>query len=165
MGEDMAARYTHLGEQVPLAWVRLLAVHSRLAKPMDQHLRDRHGLTINDYEVLLRLSWASDGPMTRGQIADSVHLTYGGVTRLLAGLERAGLVATSRSRHDRRIAYAELTDAGRQRFGEAVRTHVSDIRELFQARLSDAALAELAELLGRLIAEPTDCTEDTRTSR
>lgn len=146
---------THLGERVPLAWVRLLAAQNQLTRPMDQHLRVRHDLTINDYEVLLKLSQAPGGRLTRSELAHSVHLTHGGITRLLAGLERAGLVESAGCRTDRRVVYAELTARGRERFREAVATHVEDIKTMFSARFSAAELETLAALLGRLTgAEP-----------
>lgn len=141
---------THLGERVPLAWVRLLAAQNQLTRPMDQRLRARHDLTINDYEVLLRLSQAPEGRLTRGELACSVHLTHGGITRLLAGLERAGLVESAGCPTDRRVVYAELTATGRERLREAVRTHVDDIETMFSARFSPAELETLADLLGRL---------------
>lgn len=144
------AQGTHLGERVPLAWVRLLAAQNQLTRPMDQHLRVSHDLTINDYEVLLKLSQAPEGRLTRSELARSVHLTHGGITRLLAGLERAGLVESADCPTDRRVVYAELTATGRERFREAVRTHLEDIRTMFSARFSSAELETLADLLGRL---------------
>jgi len=150
------AHDTHLDGRVPLAWVRLLSAQGRLIRPMDQHLRAAHNLTVNDYEVLLRLSWAPRGQLARGELARSVHLTHGGMTRLLAGLERAGLIQSTRSPNDRRMVYAALTEAGRERFRQAVRTHLGDIETMFSARFSESELATLAELLGRLTDETID---------
>lgn len=144
------APHTHDGRQVPLAWVGLLAAHDALTGPMDQHLRQHHDLTINDYEVLLRLSWAREGRLTRSELARSVHLTQGGVTRLLTGLERAGLVTSTRDGTDRRVIYAELTSTGRERFRAAVQTHTADITTMFTNQYSPDELATLADLLERL---------------
>ncbi|HLR97885.1 MAG TPA: MarR family transcriptional regulator [Jiangellaceae bacterium] len=153
------ASMTHLGQRVPLAWVRFLAAHDEVTGPMDQNLRASHGLTINDYEVLLRLCWAPDGRLTRSELAQSVHLTQGGITRLLAGLGQAGMVRSVRSPADRRVIYAEVTEAGREQFRLAVQTHVEDVQSMFTDRFSTAELETLAELLGRLTdteAEPED---------
>lgn len=152
-GRRIWAPKTHLGKRVPLAWVRLLAAQDALTRPMDQHLRASHDLTINDYEVLLRLSWAPAGRLTRSELAQSVHLTHGGITRLIAGLERARLVRSVSSPKDRRVVYAELTPAGHDRFGEAVQTHMEDVRQMFTERFSQRELETLADLLGRLTDE------------
>jgi DNA-binding MarR family transcriptional regulator len=116
---------------------------------MDSHLRTSHGLTINDYEVLLRLSWAPDGRLSRSQLANSVHLTQGGVTRLLSGLEQEGLVTSVCGESDRRVVNARLTEAGRARLQAAARTHADDVASMFTAHYTTEELATLAELLQR----------------
>ena len=54
--------------------------------------------------------------MRMGELADSVLLTLGGVTRLISRLEREGLVRREPYPEDRRGAYAILTGAGLDRF-------------------------------------------------
>jgi DNA-binding MarR family transcriptional regulator len=135
---------------VPRAWVRLLRAHAALTRAMDANLREAHGLSLREYEVLLALSDAPEGRLRRVDLAAMVLLTQGGVTRLLAPLERAGLVARAASDRDRRVTFAELTAAGRERYAAAARTHRRDIAELFAARFEAAELAELDRLLARL---------------
>ncbi len=149
------ATNTHAGEHVPLAWVRLLAAHAQLTGPMDAKLRACHDLTINDYEVLLWLSWAPQGRLRRVELSQAVHLTQGGITRLLSGLENAGLVQSTRDETDRRVIYAQLTDAGRDRLSDAAQTHVADVSARFTDRFSLEELATLAQLLGRLTPRTT----------
>ena len=43
---------------VPQAWKRFLRAHSALTRQIDADLIASHGLTLSDYEVLLRLSQA-----------------------------------------------------------------------------------------------------------
>ena len=116
---------------------------------MDANLRAEHGLTINDYEVLLALSRAPDRRMRRVDLADQVLLTQSGITRLLHGLEEAGLVCRADCPTDRRVVYAELTDGGHERLRAAAKTHVRDIEQLFAARLSGEELATLEGILAR----------------
>ncbi len=120
---------------------------------MDANLRAEHGLTINDYEVLLALSRAPDRRMRRVDLADRVLLTQSGITRLLHGLEETGLVRRADCPTDGRVVYAELTDAGVRRLRAAARTHVRDIEELFAARLSGEELATLEAILERFAGE------------
>ena len=134
---------------MPAAWVQLLRTHAALTGAMDANLRAEHDLTINDYEVLLALSQAPERRMRRVDLADHVLLTQSGITRLLQGLEDAGLVRRADCPTDGRVVYAELTDAGRQRLRAAARTHVRDIEELFAAHLSADELATLERILGR----------------
>ena len=138
---------THAGRRVPLAWVRLLSVHAELTRTMNANLLASHGLTINDYEVLLWLSWAPENGLSRRELADRLRLTQGGITRLLQGLERSGLVDSAGSDADRRVVHARLTEPGRRRLEEAADTHAGDIGSMFTDRFSAAELRALAELL------------------
>jgi DNA-binding MarR family transcriptional regulator len=135
---------------VPRAWIRLLRAHAALSRSMDANLRTGHGLSLREYEVLLALSGAPGGRLRRVDLAAMVLLTQGGVTRLLAPLERAGLVARAASDADRRVAFAELTEAGRERLAAAQRTHRGDIERLFAAHFDAAELDALDALLARL---------------
>jgi DNA-binding MarR family transcriptional regulator len=128
---------------------------------MSAELLADHGLTINDYEVLILLSRADGGRMRRVDLADELLLTASGVTRLLDRLERAGWVDRATCSSDRRVVYAELTDVGRAKLEEASGSHLSAVREYFERRYSEAELRQLAELLGRLPgaedADASDC--------
>ena len=132
------------------AFVRLLRSHAATTRALSAELDAEFGLTINDYEALLRLSRADDGRMRRIDLANELLLTASGVTRLLDGLERAGYVRKASCASDARVTYAELTDAGRRRFQEASRAHVAAIETLFRQRFDDEELATLGRLLGRL---------------
>ncbi len=107
-------------------------------------------MTLNDYEVLLHLSWAEHKMMRRVDLADRILLTASGITRLLEGLERAGFVGKETCSSDARVSYAKLTDVGAQKLREAAVTHLRGIDELFTSRYSGPELATLAELLSRL---------------
>ena len=147
---EVWAPLRHAGARVPWAWVRVMGAYGTLTREMNANLIAAHELTLRDYEVLLRLSSAPEIGLTRSDLARSTLLTQGGITRLLSGLERAGLVESATGDSDRRVVYARLTDAGRKRFHQAARTHVRDITTMFTERFSPDELATLAELLGRL---------------
>ena len=100
------------------AWVSFLRAHAAITRELSAQLQREHGLTLNDYEVLLHLSYADDGMLRRVDLAERVLLTASGITRLLEGLERAGYVCKQTCSSDARVSYAQLTDAGAD---EAVR--------------------------------------------
>jgi DNA-binding MarR family transcriptional regulator len=116
-----------------------------------------HGLTISDYEVLLRLSRSPDRRMRRVDLAGEVLLTASGVTRLLDGLERSGYVERGACDSDRRVVYAVLTDAGAEKLAAASSSHLAQIDELFTSRLDGAELERLTALLSRLGEDAQDC--------
>jgi DNA-binding MarR family transcriptional regulator len=131
-------------------WVRFLRAHSAIVRKLNAELVADHGLTINDFEVLLHLSWAPEQAMRRVDLASSVLLTPSGITRLLDGLERSGFVAREACATDRRVVYAKLTPAGNEKLRATRQTHLAGVRRLFVARFSSDELASLADLLARL---------------
>lgn len=138
------------------AWVSFLRSHAAITRELSAQLQREHGLTLNDYEVLLHLSKAPDG-MRRVDLAESVLLTASGITRLLEGLEQAGFVAKRMCESDARVSYAVLTDAGGEKLRAAAETHLRGVDEVFLSRYSGSELTALAELLGRLPVTGFEC--------
>lgn len=132
------------------SWIAFLRSHSAITRELSAQLQREHGLTLNDYEVLLHLSHAEGGRMRRVDLAQTVLLTASGITRLLEGLERAGYVCKQTCPSDARVSYAKLTGDGARKLGEAQVTHLRGIDELFLGRYSGSELETLAELLSRL---------------
>jgi DNA-binding MarR family transcriptional regulator len=139
---------------------RLLRGQAGLARELSASLQAEHGLTINDYEALLLLSRAEERSLRRIDLAGKLVLTASGVTRLLDGLEQAGLVAKRSCESDARVTYAVLTDAGREKLEAAAESHVEHVRALLEQHYSCDELKTLAELLSRLpgASEPGSCT-------
>jgi DNA-binding MarR family transcriptional regulator len=144
------------------SWVCFLRAHSAITRQLNADLLAAHGLTLNDYEVLLRLSHAEHAMMRRVDLAESVVLTASGITRLLDGLERSGLVEKAACSADARVSYAKLTDDGRRRLAEAAPTHLAGVEELFTSRFSGAELEALGELLARLPLSGKHCASSER---
>jgi DNA-binding MarR family transcriptional regulator len=132
------------------AFARLLRAHAALTRELSAQLETAHGLTISDYEVLLRLATAPDKRLKRVELAASVVLTPSGITRLLDGLEAAGLVERAACATDRRVTYAVLTDEGERRLHAAAGDHFAAIDVIFGERFAPDEAAQLAALLGRL---------------
>jgi DNA-binding MarR family transcriptional regulator len=139
------------------AFVRLVRGSVAVTRQLSAQLSADHGLSLNAYEALLLLVRAPDSRMRRIDLANSLTLTAGGVTRLLDGLERRGWVGREESPSDRRVTYAVLTRAGRDKLREASKSHTRQIRELLGAHYDDGELTQLAALLDRLSdAGPAD---------
>jgi DNA-binding MarR family transcriptional regulator len=140
------------------SFVALVRAYSHVVRELNAQLTADHGLTISDYEVLLRLSRADDQRMRRVDLANQVLLTASGITRLLDGLERQGFVARAACDSDRRVVYAVLTADGKEKLHLASETHVAQIEEYFTSRFDQAQLAELHGLLSRVEpGEELDC--------
>lgn len=138
------------------AFVGLIRAHVATTRRLSAGLEAGHGLTLNDYEVLLHLAHAPDRMMRRVDLARSVLLTPSGITRLLDGLQRCGFVEKAACDTDARVVYAKLTDAGREKLRSATQDHVASIRALFGERFSEKELGTLCDFLDRLQPETAD---------
>ena len=137
-------------EQQLESWVFFLRAHAAITRELSADLQREHGLTLNDYEVLLHLSHADQGRLRRVDLAERVILTASGITRLLEGLDRAGFVTKETCASDARVSYAKITPVGTAKLREAAETHLRGIDDLFVGRYSRSELTTLAGLLSRL---------------
>jgi len=132
------------------AFAALVKAHASTTRRLNAQLVVEHGLTINDYEVLLQLARSPDRRLRRVDLAEQVLLTASGITRLLDGLEQAGYVERGSCDSDRRVVYAVLTDAGLDKLNEAARSHLVQVETLFAERLVDDEQKRIADLLVKL---------------
>lgn len=132
------------------AWRSFLHAQATIRRRLDAELAAAHDLTLSDYEVLLALARAPGRRLRMSDLADRVLLTRSGITRLVDGLTRAGLVRRTACPTDARVSYAQLTDAGDAKLLEAEAAYLEGVRTLFTERFSGEELEALASLLARL---------------
>src|SRR5262245_14427217 len=90
-----------LDDEEMAAWRGFIDTSGALAAVLELDLVG-HGLTMGDYEVLVRLSDAPEHQMRMCDLAGQLRLSPSGLTRRLDGLVRGGLVARVPSDCDRR---------------------------------------------------------------
>jgi DNA-binding MarR family transcriptional regulator len=135
------------------AWSAFLRAHARVVREMSDELERRHGVPLTTYDVLRQLALAPGRRLRMAELADRVMLSRPGLTGVVKRLEADGLLRREPSEDDGRGLNAVLTSAGLRRLEAIHPVHVASIRERFADRYSDAELATLAGLLGRMTAE------------
>ena len=99
-------------------WRDILTLHARTQCELDRALH-QHGLCASDFEVLDVLS--GDSCTYRVQeISERVHLSQSALSRLVARLEKEGLVERAMCAEDRRGVRVALTAKGRTLHGEVL---------------------------------------------
>ena len=146
------------GETEIRTWIRFLATHSAITRELEARLMGAHGLTLSDYDVLVQLARAPERKLRNIELAKAVVLTRSGVTRLVDGLEKDGLVRRASCPSDKRGTLVSLTDEGLARLRAATSTHVAGVRELFVERLGDQGRAQMDALL-RVLPAGAECLE------
>ncbi|CAL9620221.1 MarR family winged helix-turn-helix transcriptional regulator [Streptomyces pilosus] len=105
-------------------WRDVLALHARTQCEIDRALH-RHGLCGSDFEVLDILAQGGRGGCSYRvqEISERVHLTQSALSRLIARLERDGLLERGTCAEDRRGVRVSLTRKGRALHGEVLPVH------------------------------------------
>ncbi|MFV6026062.1 MarR family winged helix-turn-helix transcriptional regulator [Streptomyces sp. NPDC056264] len=102
-------------------WRDVLALHARTTCELDRALHP-YGIGASDFEVLdvLAEGAAEDGPASWRvqELAGRVHLSQSALSRLIARLEKDGLVVRGMCAEDRRGVQVRLTEKGHARHAE-----------------------------------------------
>lgn len=106
-----------------------------------------HGLSLVEFEVLVRLGRSPEQRLRMTDLAGQVALTTSGITRVVDRLERAELVRRQACPNDRRGWWAVLTSAGEARLTQALPGHLALLERHFTGRFG---ADELALLTARL---------------
>ncbi|MGA5140265.1 MarR family winged helix-turn-helix transcriptional regulator [Streptomyces azureus] len=104
-------------------WRDILALRARTQCELDRVLHD-HGLCASDFEVLDVLAGRRAAKGTRSyrvqEISERIHLSQSALSRLIARLEKEGLVERCMCPEDRRGVRVALTAKGRTLHGEVL---------------------------------------------
>ena len=138
-------------DQQLAAWRGMLQVHAEVTQLLDAQMRAEHGISVSSYEVLMFLAEAPDRRLRMSQIADRVLLSRSGLTRLVDRLVDLGYVTRCAAEDDGRGAFAELTDAGLDKFEAARRTHREGVRHVFLDRLTPTDQVVLGDIWARFL--------------
>jgi DNA-binding MarR family transcriptional regulator len=131
------------------AYFAFTEVSSLLRHAVEEQLRDAGGLRYVQFQLLARLGDAPGGQQRMTDLADGVVYSRSGLTYQAQLLEQRGLVTRSPSPEDERSTVVTLTAAGRDVLAAVFPGHITALRELLFASLSDSDVQDLARILGR----------------
>ncbi|WP_421856062.1 MarR family winged helix-turn-helix transcriptional regulator [Oricola sp.] len=140
--------------------LRLLQSADELRARLAGEFSAVHGLSVNEFFLLMHLDRAPLNRLPRVELAKRMHVSASTVTRMAAPMEKLGLLTRKADERDARLAFVVLTEAGRTRLSEARATFAKRANYVFQDRWDDAELEQLSALLNRLVAgTPANLTE------
>jgi len=128
----------------------LLESAAGLRRELGRRLEDECGLSLQWFELLLRLGRSPGRQLRMSDLADQTSLTPSGLTRAIDRLVEAGLVERVACPEDRRGAYAALTPSGLERIDTAVGAHLRHIDDVLLSVLSPQDQDALEFLLRKI---------------
>jgi len=133
------------------AWRGLLRLRETVIRALDAKLRAEHGLSIDDYGILITLVGQPDLRLRMSRLGEQRMLTPSGITRAVMRLEARGLLRRDQDPSDGRASFATLTDDGVAALRKAQRSHHATVRELYLGRLSEDELGALSALFEKAV--------------
>lgn len=121
----------------------LVEAHARLVAELDRELLESRGVSLQSFEVLIRLARTPSASLSAGELARAVALSSGGATRLIDRLEATGLVARRTDARDRRVVRVDLTAEGRDVLHAALAVHLDGLERHLAGPLAPNELAAL----------------------
>lgn len=133
------------------AWRGLLRLRETVTRAVDDRLRAEHGLSLDDYGILITLVGQPERRLRMSHLGDRRLLTPSGITRAVARLEERGLVRREPDPSDGRAFFAALTPKGIRELRRAQRAHHAIVRELYLQRLDPGEIEQLGELFEKAV--------------
>jgi len=133
-------------------WRAFIDGSLRLAEALEHDLKTRHGLSMAEYEIMVRLSEAPNRTMRMAELAACASQSRSRLSHTVTRLERAGLVERSSCPDDKRGVLATLTEKGYDALETAAPSHVTIVRDLF----IDAVDPEDLTAIGRAFRKVTE---------
>lgn len=135
------------------AWRAYVRTASLLTTRLNRQLQADSGLSLAEYEVLVRLSEASDGELRPFQLGQALDWEQSRLSHLLSRMTRRGFVTRQDCPGDRRGALVVLTRRGRAAIESAAPGHVAAVRRLVFDQMDSAQVVAFGQVFEAILAE------------
>jgi DNA-binding MarR family transcriptional regulator len=134
-----------------VSWRDYMVGTTALTDQLDRELRQAHGLSLHEYEILVRLSEADNHAIRMAELASSLSHSRSRITHTISRLVRVGYVTRGQCSEDGRGVSAVMTDAGRAALEAAAHTHVTGVHRLLIQNASPEEFEVLGRVFGRVL--------------
>ncbi|MGE8000394.1 MarR family winged helix-turn-helix transcriptional regulator [Lysinibacillus sp. NPDC093190] len=127
-----------------LTWIRMMRFTNQSNQLSNEFLK-RFDLTTAQFDVLIQIK--TYAPLTQSQLAEKVIVTQGGMSRMLARLEKEGLIERKQKWKTKTIS---LTAKGEQMIDAATPSQLQFQSSLFEEVLTEEEMKTLNTLMSKL---------------
>ena len=136
------------------AWRNYLRGSARLNAQIGHDMFENNGLTLNKYEVLVRLSESPDWTLRMSDLADDLVHSRSRLTRTVASLEEDGFVVRETCAIDGRGRNCRMTSAGYDLLSSLAPDHVKSVRKHLLEKIGHDDLLVLGRIMSTLLEDP-----------
>jgi DNA-binding MarR family transcriptional regulator len=138
------------GKDELAAWRLYLESSQALVDILDADLQERSGISLRWYDVLVHLEEAPDRKLRMSELARQIVASTSGLTRVVDGMEQAGLVRRERPASDRRAIEVVPTSKGLGVLEAARPLHRDAIQRYFARHLTSQEVKALTGALTKV---------------
>ena len=135
-----------LSDVEQVSWRALLDVMRLLPDRFSRELTKNHGLSLPDFEILVKLSEAPEAQMRMSHLADKTLASRSRLSHACDRLEKSGFITRQACEADGRGYWAVLTDLGWEKLNSAAADHVESVRSHLVDLLTPNEFAELGRI-------------------
>jgi DNA-binding MarR family transcriptional regulator len=133
-----------------VAWRVFLESSQALVDILDADLQEQSGISLRWYDVLVHLEEAPESRLRMSELARRIVASTSGLTRVVDGMERAGLVRRERPPADRRAVEVVPTPRGIAVLEAARPLHRQAIQRHFARHLTSPEVKALTRALTKV---------------
>ncbi|MEU7146069.1 MarR family winged helix-turn-helix transcriptional regulator [Nocardia sp. NPDC046473] len=130
-----------------MAWWSLVFTSRLLLDRLDTDLKRGHGLTLDEYGILVALEAAPDSRVRMNDLAEAALLSQSRLSQQIKRMQARGLVDRQRAATDKRGVEVVLAETGRELLLAVTPGHIDRVRRYFLQHLSAHDRAALATSL------------------
>jgi DNA-binding MarR family transcriptional regulator len=159
VANDSLAEYLHtqpyrkrkgtMNDQATTA-LRLLQAADEFRAGLAGEFSAIHGISVNEFLLMLHVEQTEANRLARSELAKRMHVSASTVTRMVAPMEKIGLVAREADERDARLGFVAMTEAGREKLLEALATFTKRAGYLLDDRLTGEDAERLKTILRRI---------------
>ncbi|WP_432945140.1 MarR family winged helix-turn-helix transcriptional regulator [Kribbella sp. CA-253562] len=139
-----------LNDKEQQAWRAFIAAQRVVNGRIEQQLQRDAGMPHTYFEILVRLSDATDGRLRMSELAVATLGSRSRLSHAVNRLEQVGWVRREGITSDRRGQVAILTEAGREKLKETAPGHVETVRAAVFDALTDEQVEQLHDICAAL---------------
>ncbi|WP_280507405.1 MarR family winged helix-turn-helix transcriptional regulator [Nocardia flavorosea] len=140
-----------LDERESRTWRGYLTMHNQLVARLHRQLQHDSGLSLSDFEVLVRLTDRPEPRIRVGELGQIMQWEKSRLSHHLGRMQKRGLVRREDCPDDARGAFIVLTAQGRTAIEQAAPGHVETVRELLFDALTDEQVEAFGAIVGRIL--------------
>lgn len=136
--------------------LRLIQVAEDFRAGLSGEFSAVHGISVNEFLLLLHLERATANRLSRVDLAKRMHVSASTITRMAAPMEKIGLVGREVDDRDARLVFVVATDTGREKLSQSLATFSKRAGYLFSDLWEDEDLEQFSRMLRSMIGGTGD---------